>query len=208
MQVKKQEIKEKIYRAAFEEFYEKGFKKATMSTISDNSGVPVGNIYRYYKNKEAIFKEIVEDVAVELSNLFSNCLKIKYLSTDKSYSDSLRKEVLEFLEKLLELSLKNKRTIEILFEKSHGSKFDKFEKNLELKFIENSIYTAELGLRNSKLSQEDTEIVKVSAKVFLKGLETIMVNYSDNEELKRNLMFRFADFFITDIGSRMKLGKR
>ncbi|WP_320047615.1 TetR/AcrR family transcriptional regulator [uncultured Ilyobacter sp.] len=207
MQVKKPEVKEKIYSAAFEEFYEKGFKKATMSTISDNSEVPVGNIYRYFTNKEAIFKDIVEEVSIELSNLFLNSSKIEYSSLDKPYSEILREEVLEFVEKLLDLSLKNKRTVQILFEKSHGSKFENFKKNLELQFIENAISNAKLNLKNSKLTQEDTELVKISAKVFLKGLETIMVNYSDNEELKRNLMFRFSDFFITDIGSRMKLGK-
>ena len=207
MQVKKPEIKEKIYNAAFEEFYEKGFKKATMSTISDNSGVPVGNIYRYFKNKEAIFKDIVEDVSVELSGLFLNSSKIQHLSKGKPYRDFLKELVLEFTEKLLDLSLNNKRTIQILFEKSHGSKFENYKKNLELQFIENVISNTKLNLKNSKLSPEDVELIKVSAKIFLKGLETVMVNYSDDEELKRNIMFRFVDFFITDIGSRMKLGK-
>ena len=208
MQVKKPEVKEKIYSAAFEEFYEKGFKKATMSSISDNSGVPVGNIYRYYINKEAIFREIVEGVSVQMSNLFLKTSKINYTAPDKNPSEFLRDKVLEFVEKLLDISLKNKRTLQILLEKSHGSKFENYKKNLELQFVENAVSNTKLNLKNSELSQEDIEILKVSAKVFLKGLETIMTNYSDDEVLKRKLMFRFADFFITDASLRMKLGKK
>ncbi|WP_319371787.1 TetR/AcrR family transcriptional regulator [uncultured Ilyobacter sp.] len=203
MQVKKPEVKEKIYSAAFEEFYEKGFKKTTMGSISQNSGVPVGNIYRYYINKEALFREVVEEVSTQLFNLFLNTSKIQHGSID----DSLRDEVLKFVEKLLELSFENKKTIHILFEKSHGSKFENFKKKLETQFIDRAISNAKLSLNNSELNQEDIEMVKVSAKVFLEGLETIMINYSDNEELKRSLMFRFADFFITDASSRFKIDK-
>jgi AcrR family transcriptional regulator len=39
-----------------------GYEKTTMRAISQKTGITVGNLYRYYENKLAIFEAIVEPV--------------------------------------------------------------------------------------------------------------------------------------------------
>ncbi|MCX7667930.1 MAG: FGGY family carbohydrate kinase, partial [Atribacterota bacterium] len=48
----KEEIKSAIISSALKEFYEKGFLDASMREIAKNSNVAIGNMYRYFKNKE------------------------------------------------------------------------------------------------------------------------------------------------------------
>ena len=51
-QILKEEIKNRIYKAASKIFYEKGFLKTKMKDISEEARIPVGLVYTYYKNKE------------------------------------------------------------------------------------------------------------------------------------------------------------
>ncbi len=64
-QVLKSEIKERIYEAALDTFFHKDFKSATMQEIAEKAGVPTGLIYSYFKNKKAIFDEIVRPVILK-----------------------------------------------------------------------------------------------------------------------------------------------
>jgi len=48
VQVLKEKVKEKIYQAAVEEFYKKGYLKAKMQDIAKKAGISVGLTYSYY----------------------------------------------------------------------------------------------------------------------------------------------------------------
>ncbi|WP_242951927.1 TetR/AcrR family transcriptional regulator [Clostridium felsineum] len=52
-------MRNKILWAAKELFKEKGYKKTTIRQIVDKSGVLIGSIYYFFKNKEEIFETIV-----------------------------------------------------------------------------------------------------------------------------------------------------
>ena len=62
----KKETMEKIKQAALEEFYEKGYAKASLRTICSRAGVTTGAMYFSFENKEfdyeinAITGEIIE----------------------------------------------------------------------------------------------------------------------------------------------------
>ena len=53
-QTLKEEVKSRIIEAAKAEFYDKGYEKASMRTIAKRAEMTVGNIYRYFENKEAV----------------------------------------------------------------------------------------------------------------------------------------------------------
>jgi AcrR family transcriptional regulator len=47
--------KEKVMRAAIEEFQVQGFEKAKIETIAQNAGIAKGSIYQYFEDKKALF---------------------------------------------------------------------------------------------------------------------------------------------------------
>lgn len=53
------EVRQKILISAKELFIQQGYKKTTIRQIVDKSGVLIGSIYYFFKNKEEIFQSLV-----------------------------------------------------------------------------------------------------------------------------------------------------
>ena len=56
------ETKKKLLESAKKEFLEKGFNGASLRTIAANAGVTTGAMYRHFKDKDAFFCALVDDV--------------------------------------------------------------------------------------------------------------------------------------------------
>lgn len=59
-----------ILEAGKKEFLDKGYEKAALRNIAASLGVTTGAIYRYYRDKEALFDSIVKEPAEELLNQY------------------------------------------------------------------------------------------------------------------------------------------
>ena len=68
-QVLKEEIRAKIIDAATEEFLNKGFKNASMRGIANNAEMTVGNVYRYFENKQALLNTIISPTLLRLNEI-------------------------------------------------------------------------------------------------------------------------------------------
>lgn len=62
MQIKKDEIQKRLLNAGLQEFLNKGFEKASVRSIVKTANTTVGNFYNYFKSKEDLFSELVDDV--------------------------------------------------------------------------------------------------------------------------------------------------
>jgi len=61
-QILKDEVKDKIQSSAVKLFTERGFKEASIKEIAKEANVSVGNVYRYYENKEDLYKSVIQGV--------------------------------------------------------------------------------------------------------------------------------------------------
>lgn len=113
-QVLKEEIRERIFKAALDEFFEKDFKTAIMRDIAIRADIPTGLIYSYYKNKQALFEEIVRPVILN----FPDTLKEAEASSDmgmENYFNIERKFYVSLFDRRKEFLL--------LIDKSAGTKY-------------------------------------------------------------------------------------
>ncbi|MCD1259584.1 TetR/AcrR family transcriptional regulator [Paenibacillus athensensis] len=69
MQVLKDDIRRAIVRTAQAVFLERGFEESSMKEIASRAGVSVGNLYRYYPQKEALFEAVTLPAYAMLSAL-------------------------------------------------------------------------------------------------------------------------------------------
>jgi AcrR family transcriptional regulator len=75
-QVLKDEVRERIRRAALEVFAERGFRGATMPEIARRAGVAPANLYRYYDDKDALFAAVVpQDLARRHDELLARSVR-------------------------------------------------------------------------------------------------------------------------------------
>lgn len=88
MQYLKREIRERILAAAVEEFKEQGFADASIRNIANNAEISLGNIYRYYANKEALYFAVI--------NPFMESVK-QFVDNDFAFAEKTMKQISEML---------------------------------------------------------------------------------------------------------------
>lgn len=87
-QVLKESIRNSIIDAANEEILNKGIEKASMRTIAANAHMTVGNVYRYFKNKDELVLTIVNPVLESIDSLLLELTnqKISFENVDTKIS--------------------------------------------------------------------------------------------------------------------------
>ena len=130
MQIKKDEIKDKIIEVAKAEFQEKGFAKASMRKIARKVGISVSNIYNYFRGKDEIFEEIVSPTILLADQL------IKRYFSDENLDDCSNNFTIENSwqkTKVLFIFLdKHRSNLQLLLFKSQCSEYE----NTKEKYID------------------------------------------------------------------------
>ena len=119
MQTLKEDVREKIIDSAKNEFLEKGIERASMRDIAAGSGMTVGNLYRYFKNKEELNNIIVGKTLDEINKLVlkksQNTVSINSSEMDLNMTVQQYMEVLDDLaDELVDIYMKHKIEFNIL----------------------------------------------------------------------------------------------
>lgn len=198
MQTKKIEVERKIYKGALEIFKEKGYKSATMKEISKSSGVPIGNIYRYYQNKEILFDEIVFEVYSRIKFIHNH----EELETgNPNFNDKPR----VFLSRYIALATSKPMEFSILFNSSEGTKYEKFiDELVDIRWEKYAEYLKTTDVGNRKI---DKDFIMILIKSAITSTIGISKKYSNNEKLLRYYLMKFDYFFkggIRETGKTIK----
>ncbi|RFZ77283.1 TetR/AcrR family transcriptional regulator [Lacrimispora amygdalina] len=114
--------RERLIKAGIEEFYEKGYKQASLRKICAACGVTTGAFYFHFSGKQQLFSAIVEPV-IEQWTCLGNTLADRELKDQSTALDNDRA--------MMDLELRHRREILILLEKSSGSGKENFLDNLK-----------------------------------------------------------------------------
>lgn len=158
MQVLKEEVRQRILKSARREFKKLGFDKASMRDIASTAKMTVGNLYRYYKNKEDLFGAIVGALYAELKEL-----KDTLPTKPQERVDSL-------IQRLTELQKDYKVEWLILFNGAEGTRFRKISQEIYVLLSE-----AFQGVFTSNKSQSP-DMAMPLAIATIKGLNSILEN--------------------------------
>ncbi len=167
-QVLKEEIRQRIYEAALVEFYEKDFVSATMKDIALKADIPVGLVYSYYKNKAALFDDIVKPVFVNITET----LREEEQQNGKPL-ENFKKVGEEPLLKLFD----DYRRVVILMDKSKGTKHEHARDEL-VKMIETHI---NISFSKRCKTKYDSTFIHILASNFTESLLEIARHYKSKE---------------------------
>lgn len=139
-QILKEELRKQILEASKEEFLKKGYKDASLRCIAKNAHMTVGNLYRYFENKEDINNQIVEPCLLELEKLLNDETdnQLSFFSNNKSFNldkDNMLRAIDNIMDKVIDIYDEHKVEFQILMmdsELSEGLKhwFSNLVKNL------------------------------------------------------------------------------
>ncbi len=177
MQVLKEEVRNKILLAAEQLFYEKDYRSAKLTEIACRAGVPVALIYTYFKNKSALFDEIVSSVYINFETALDKEESIKGTPSEK-FEKVGEKYIFELLSK-------HKKFV-ILMDKSSGTK----HMNAKDELIAQLQKHIEIGLKLHSKKTYDPMLAHILASNFTESLLEIARHYEDERWAKN--MFRLV----------------
>ena len=170
VQVLKENVKEKIYQAAIEEFYKKGFLKAKMQEIAKKAGISVGLTYSYYNNKEDLFAAIVEPIYKEVIHSIEN---EEERDTEIGDPTNLFEQESSFI---LQLLRQKREIFLILIDRSKGTRFEKVKD--QIISVTKEHIKRQLSLKvNSQIFKIDEAFYHILANNFIEGLLEIARHY-------------------------------
>ncbi|GLI58137.1 TetR family transcriptional regulator [Propionigenium maris DSM 9537] len=193
MQVKKEEVRKKILKAAIKEFKNSGYKNATMRKISNSSGIPIGNLYRYYQNKETLFNSIVADVYDELKDLFKRGME--------KDEHTVEGRSLFFFNKLIDIYTANYDKTYILLHRNVGTKYENVQRELG-NYFQDKI-TTNVRENNPNIEEEDLEFIRFICRLYLIGIGELITSYDKDIAKLKKMGRRFVTFYFQQIAERI-----
>lgn len=121
-QYKKEDVRNNIIESAKAEFLEKGYQSASISSIAKNSNVGVGNVYRYFKNKEAILDAIVTPVVERIKRTLIEGVPDE-LDVAIEPHENIMNVMTYVLDEIIHLSKNHKDEILIVLLKSQSTQY-------------------------------------------------------------------------------------
>lgn len=182
MQYLKKEVRERILAAAVEEFKEYGFADASIRNIANNAEISLGNIYRYFTNKEALYFAVI--------NPFMESVK-QTIEKEFVFADRSMKEVSEALVRFL-MQYSDELMI---IRKGNSVHYDAFV-NYIVKVISQKIREMIAGsFPEIEEKIKNPDFYDVIAESFLTALFKILRNGDSVEVQERNVRELITFFF-------------
>jgi AcrR family transcriptional regulator len=197
VQVLKDEVRKNILEAAKKLFYEKGYSSASIRDIANNSGITVGNVYRYFENKEKVLEGVVYPVYKKIMDYIELSESYIKAGENKTFED-FRNEINNYI---IQISEDFRLELLILFKGTQGTKFEKTRREL-VSLIENRIYE---GLFK-RMKMDDVEAAffsRIVARSFLDSLIMVISETGEPEKLKK-MIYRLNDFYFKHLSDRFE----
>jgi len=188
MQVLKDNVKEKIYQAAIEEFYKKGFLKTKIQDIAKKAEISVGLTYSYYNNKEDLFAAIVEPIYKEIIQSVENEEERDLEIGDPT---NLFEKESAFI---LQLLRRKRKVFLILIDRSKGTIFEKAAEQI-IGVTKEHIKRQLSPKVNSQIFKIDEAFYHILANNFIEGLLEIARHYQGNKWAENMLKMLTHQFF-------------
>ncbi|MBU3197237.1 TetR/AcrR family transcriptional regulator [Clostridium algidicarnis] len=191
MQYLKDHVRNSIKEEALNEFNKKGYKGASVRSIAKNSNTSVGNIYKYFDSKEALYENLIEPVYDKVMDYINQFEKVEL-------NDKAEDVFYQLMEKIMEIFNYNSMELSILLNKSQGSKYEHckwtFVDFITRIVTENVSY--QLATKGKKL--KDNFLIYIISNSLVESISIILEERQDGAEV-RKLILSIIDIFYNDI---------
>jgi len=185
----------KILKASKKEFVEKGFHEASVRSIANSVGVTTGSIYRYYKNKDALFEALVADPAKALFDRYNKYSKtFSNHSLDRQLSILLNEEDTEIKE-LVNHLYKHYDAFKLIACCAKGTSYEDYvEKLIEIE-TKSSLNLVNLMQKEKNICHDiDEQMIHIIASTYFTGIFEI-ISHDENIEVATKHISLLQEFY-------------
>ena len=181
MQVLKEEIREKIKKVALDEFEKNGYQKTTMRGIASKANLTVGNLYRYFKNKDDLFDILLQPAFKEIYRFISD---FAHNEADELYIRKEKHNFIRAFEKaLINIYSKHRAELVILLNGSKGSHMENAREEI-VHIITDRMKQEIFPKMENDIKPVDDFLAEVFSTSFIEGISLVLSKYRDKEKTK------------------------
>ena len=188
MQVKKENIKNRILQAARREFKDKNYEKASIRTIAEKAGVTPSNIYNYFENKDDLFRTVLQPLInqIEIGKKVLNKFEFDREPGAQEDLDS-HHEIIINSAKIVD---ENREDMKILVFKSKGSSLENYIDSLT------DWFTGEFKKSLCEKAQYEVDgfLVHIMSSIWFNSIREILMH-----DIKGERMMNIAEDLMTFI---------
>jgi AcrR family transcriptional regulator len=188
MQVKKENIKNKILQAARQEFKAKNYEKASIRTIAEKAGVTPSNIYNYFEKKDDLFRTVLQPLInkIEIGKKVLNKFEFDREPGVQEDLDS-HHEIIINSAKIVD---ENREDMKILVFKSKGSSVENYIDSLT------DWFTGEFKKSLCEKAQYEVDgfLVHIMSSIWFNSIREILMH-----DIKGERMMNIAEDLMTFI---------
>ncbi|MBN2803128.1 MAG: TetR/AcrR family transcriptional regulator [Deltaproteobacteria bacterium] len=174
VQRQKIEIREQIILTALSEFADKGYFGTTLKAIAEKSKCSIGNIYKYFSNKDELFKSAFPPSLVEQSKqLIKRRVKAIGIATDIQRLDQLH-PYRAASEELITFTSEHRLQMIFLLSNAKGSRYSDFKNDIIEELTDLAIDYASKAYPGIKINGFKKGMLKRFYKAFIFQLVAIL----------------------------------
>ncbi|MCT4601160.1 MAG: TetR/AcrR family transcriptional regulator [Marinifilaceae bacterium] len=191
MQKQKENIRQRLLDVAKKEFTKNGYKETSMRAIASKSDICLSNIYNYFRNKDELFKTVLDPLLLAFEDVLIEHNDDIHISMEAFIN-------LEYQEKqalsIIKLVKKYNKELKLLFLKSTGSSLENFRED----FIKQQTITGKEYIKrfkekypycNDNISET---FIRTTCALWL----TIISEIISNDKLNNKEMMTFLNEYV------------
>lgn len=182
MQVKKEDIKEKIISSACREFLDHSYADASLRVIAEKAGLTKGAVYSYFKNKDLLFCELTAPAVRFIENEFRYD-KSCHASITKGNSSDLFEPNIQGFRNYVYAVLDNYESFKLLLFCAAGSSLQDYKERIIQLYARN--FHARLSLSINTENREGIigeMFVHTLAAIYISFLEELVLHEPNRTE--------------------------
>lgn len=179
--------KDKILEVAKSEFLEKGYQGVSLREIAKKCDLSTGAIYGNFKNKEALFDEIISHDLPKILKVFE-IAKTKTIACNEKVIDifkngKITKELLDEAMKMYEYMYENRESF-IMIYSAEGTQYEKIIKDFTKDDIKSTVQLYKKVKGITKLEKTVEKILTNAASECFVGAIPFLIEYDTFEKGK------------------------
>ena len=126
MALRDHSLDDKITNAAFKEFFQKGYRGASLRKIAEAAGVTVGAIQIRYKSKDDLFVSLLKPLLDDIKVVFDNTKADYFAETDTNILTKLKESMKNESAAIIRLIFNHYEQAVLLLCRSAGSSLEQY----------------------------------------------------------------------------------
>ena len=187
MQIKKDEINQRILAVSKRLFINNGYEKTSLRMVADKCFISKSNIYRYFKSKEEIYETLVGPARLSIIDSISRFGSSEYAG---NYTEDKIEEISQVLAKVMS---EHREGILIML------KSDESKDQIMLTEMMTDFFVETCPV-------DDREFKVQIVSILVMGLTDILVKYSEESEIRYRLKMLISYHYLGLNGIKERLG--